>query len=435
MKKQGSLLLLILIFALSCFPAGIISANASTGLTEPTIIVESKTSAPGEQIKVNVNIENNPGIAGATLSISYDSKLKLKSAESGSVFSKLNFTAPGKFDNPSKFLWDSESGQVNDDGTILILTFDVPNDVESNAKLSVDVSYYQGDIYNEQLDNVKLKTVSGNVSVAKSLIGDVDQNGEISILDATLIQKYLADFESLSSEQILIADTDQNNDINIKDSTEIQKYLTGIISLLGNGTDNQKTYSVIFKDYDGTVVKTENVKSGNSAIAPDAPQREGYIFSKWDKSFDKVTNDIVITAEYIKIDKPTLFLQSASAVAGDTVQVPIKIYNNPGINGMQLNVSYDEKLTLQNAENGTALSSLYFTKPGVYANPSKFLWDGVGEDETGNGTVLILTFKIPTDAKSGNEYKISVVSPEGSIFDSYLNDVDFDIVIGSIIIK
>lgn len=435
MRKQVFLLLLVIVLTLSGISVGTISVSASTNLTEPTIIVESKTSAPGEQVKVNVNIENNPGIAGATLSVSYDSKLTLIAAESGNTFSKLNFTAPGRFDNPSKFLWDSESGQVNDDGTILILTFDVSDDVESNAKLSVDVSYYQGDIYNDQLDNVELKTVGGNVSLESNLIGDVDQNGEINILDATLIQKHLAGFESLSSEQILAADADGNDTIDIKDATEIQKYLAEIISSLGNGTDNQKTYSVIFKDYDGTVLKIENVKSGNSANAPDDPQREGYIFSKWDKSFDNVTNDMVITAEYIKINKPTLFLQSTSATAGDTVQIPIKVYSNPGINGMQLNVSYNEKLTLQNAESGTALSSLYFTKPGVYANPAKFLWDGVGENETGNGTVLILTFKISTDAKSGDEYKISVVSPEGSIFDSDLNDVDFDIVSGSIIIK
>ena len=102
---------------------------------------------------------------------------------------------------------------------------------------------------------------------------------------------------------------------------------------------------------------------------------------------------------------------------------------------MQLNVSYDSNLTLVNAENGTALSSLYFTPPGSYANPSKFLWDGISGNDTGNGVVLNLSFNIPENAKSGEEYIINVEYPEGSIFDSDLNDVNFDIVSGSIKIK
>lgn len=57
-------------------------------------------------------------------------------------------------------------------------------------------------------------------------------------------------------------------------------------------------YTVTFKNYDGTVLKTETVTEGESASAPEAPVREGYIFIGWDKEFSSITSDIIVTAQY-----------------------------------------------------------------------------------------------------------------------------------------
>ena len=57
-------------------------------------------------------------------------------------------------------------------------------------------------------------------------------------------------------------------------------------------------YEVIFKDYDGTVLKTEFVEAGKSATAPADPTRDGYNFIGWDADFSNITNDIIITAKY-----------------------------------------------------------------------------------------------------------------------------------------
>ncbi len=60
-----------------------------------------------------------------------------------------------------------------------------------------------------------------------------------------------------------------------------------------------KTYKVVFKDYDGSVLKAEQIVNyGAAAIAPADPERVGYDFVGWDKSFSSVTDDMTITAKY-----------------------------------------------------------------------------------------------------------------------------------------
>ena len=59
-------------------------------------------------------------------------------------------------------------------------------------------------------------------------------------------------------------------------------------------------YTVTFKDWDGTVLKTQTVASGGAASAPDNPTRDGYTFSGWDKDYNNVTSDLVVTAQYTK---------------------------------------------------------------------------------------------------------------------------------------
>ncbi|MCK5907268.1 MAG: InlB B-repeat-containing protein, partial [Flavobacteriales bacterium] len=58
------------------------------------------------------------------------------------------------------------------------------------------------------------------------------------------------------------------------------------------------TYTVVFKDHDGTVLKTETVNHGESATAPVDPTRDGHIFTGWDVDFSNVTADIVVTAQH-----------------------------------------------------------------------------------------------------------------------------------------
>ena len=50
-------------------------------------------------------------------------------------------------------------------------------------------------------------------------------NGVISVSDATLIQKYLADLTEFTAEQIKIADVNGDGTVNVHDATAIQLLL------------------------------------------------------------------------------------------------------------------------------------------------------------------------------------------------------------------
>lgn len=72
------------------------------------------------------------------------------------------------------------------------------------------------------VDNVPLKA-----------IGDVDMDGTVSIIDVTLIQRYLAATKELTPEQLLYADVDDSGSVDIIDATVLQRHLVKMADIIG----------------------------------------------------------------------------------------------------------------------------------------------------------------------------------------------------------
>ena len=68
---------------------------------------------------------------------------------------------------------------------------------------------------------------------------------------------------------------------------------------------NNDFFTVVFEDYDGTVLSTQTVAKGEAAIPPEAPVREGYIFTGWNKSYSSITSSTTITATYTELPQYT----------------------------------------------------------------------------------------------------------------------------------
>ena len=62
------------------------------------------------------------------------------------------------------------------------------------------------------------------------LIGDVNFDGEIDVLDAALVQKHASGKSVLNSEQLEVADVNDDGHVDVLDAAQIQKYAAGIIS-------------------------------------------------------------------------------------------------------------------------------------------------------------------------------------------------------------
>lgn len=82
-----------------------------------------------------------------------------------------------------------------------------------------------------------------------------------------------------------------------------------IALLMLDETDHEQNvityYEVVFKyeDKDGTfhTLTTQQIESGKAAVAPAAPEKDGYRFIGWDKDFSNVTADMEVTAQYSEI--------------------------------------------------------------------------------------------------------------------------------------
>lgn len=146
MRKTSRMISLLLAMAMVVFilPVNVFAADTP----DAEISVQSITAVPGSTVEVPLIIKNNPGILGATITLSYSSELTLIGVENGSAFSTLNFTKPGVFTSPCNLFWDGLEIAEDDirDGTIAVLTFEVSETVEEGAEQNIVISSVPGDI-------------------------------------------------------------------------------------------------------------------------------------------------------------------------------------------------------------------------------------------------------------------------------------------------
>ena len=68
------------------------------------------------------------------------------------------------------------------------------------------------------------------------LLGDADGDGEVTILDATRIQRWLADLITDDEIDLTAADADEDGEVSILDATAVQRFIAGFDNVYGIGT-------------------------------------------------------------------------------------------------------------------------------------------------------------------------------------------------------
>lgn len=200
-------------------------ADALSYIIAEDVTVNENTN----EIEIPVSISENQGVMGFMILVTYNSNiLKPVSVERGSALGAglLNDSIGASQAGLMKIMWTGSENMYTD-GLIFKLKFKLLTKDFKSTQVSFD--YSQPDTFNEQYDDVKLSFDNCNIlNLACKLKGDVNGDDVISIMDATDIQKYLADISELDDSAKKSADFNDDNTINVVDATDIQKYLVNI---------------------------------------------------------------------------------------------------------------------------------------------------------------------------------------------------------------
>lgn len=161
MKKKfkiliGCLVLLVMVFCISFYVKGAVMGQTELAVSSITANVND------ENVIVPIKVENNKGICGMQLTISYDNNLVLKDVASSTALSCLSMTPPGDFSqNPVTILWDGIEADSSN-GEIVLLTFENPKKI---GNYDIIASFEEGDIVDNNLQPIKIKLTNGSIII------------------------------------------------------------------------------------------------------------------------------------------------------------------------------------------------------------------------------------------------------------------------------
>ncbi len=206
-----------------------VCTTCGTRLAEEVMPVLAKLSISrveaqaGSTVRVTINVQNNPGIIGALLTIHYDPALTLLQAEVGGAWNTLSFTSPSLFASPCNLVWDGVNTADFGNGTIVVLTFSVPAGVELGTVYNISATYTSGNMINADLEPVEIEIENGSITIIDSL-GDVNNDGVVDVADVITLRRYLAGGYGVEINEAA-ADMDADGTITVADVVLLRRYL------------------------------------------------------------------------------------------------------------------------------------------------------------------------------------------------------------------
>ena len=158
------------------------------------------------------------------------------------------------------------------------------------------------------------------------------------------------------------------------------------------------------------------IAQGGSVQAPSVPERAGYTFAGWDKSFDNVTSDMVVTAQYAIVENQLYFSFKDNGDGTTTMTLSVK--------GDVYFCGMEGKLAI--AAEGMQYAAVKSLSNLLTVNATTeyimFIYEGNGYDLTEEIDLLQVTFTNTADKQS------AVVTVSGiEIFDANLDDCNYSI--------
>lgn len=101
-------------------------------------------------------------------------------------------------------------------------------------------------------------------------------------------------------------------------------------------------HTVRFTDYDGSVLASRRVLTGQTVVPPIPPKRDGYLFKRWSADYSEIRGDMTIVAEYVENTASNIFtVSSAAATAGEEVSILVKMNGTVNVCGYDFRLHYN----------------------------------------------------------------------------------------------
>lgn len=201
----------------------------------PNVTVKNDTATLVKDTDYTVEYSNNTNAGTATVTVkgigNYTGTLT-KTFTINKAPQTINATISSNTLN----VGDTSKITASSQGTISYSSSNTNVAIVSSSGIVTGISAGTATITVTAAGNSNYNSASKTLSITVKepyLLGDLNSDGEVSIDDVTLLQKYLAENSELSETQISLADVNGDGDVMIDDVTMIQKYLAGAITKLG----------------------------------------------------------------------------------------------------------------------------------------------------------------------------------------------------------
>lgn len=218
----------------------------ATAADYPTLAVDTVTAERGEDVSLDIKLQNNPGIASIKLKVYFDSDLTLKAVTYNSGLGG-NSQQPQKMDSPVTLNWYNGSANTTGDMTYATLVFSVSN-TAVHGKHTVSISYSEDDVYNIDETNVAFTIVNGGVDIAETTV-----NASGISLNKNELSLNVGESESLvatiapnnATNKTVFWTTSDANVVNVTASGEVGAIKAGEATITATSEDGEFTATCI----------------------------------------------------------------------------------------------------------------------------------------------------------------------------------------------
>lgn len=307
--------------AFLCTIAMLFSMTAFAVEGTPTLTVDTVTAEAGKSVTVPIQLTGNTGMVGATIRITYDSKLTLTGITQGSALASLIMTKPKDLlENPFNLMWDGTDADTTD-GIIASLTFAVPNE----AGL-FEISVACDSAYDNELSLIEFATQDGGIMVP-GIVTDATLSGSV-----TIPIKNTTDTSSLSGTNV-IGTVSWNPELIENTFAPNTVYTATITVAPEGGYIFSESASISFEDYsfskndDGNYVATKTFPNSSTKISYTGTNASAPAIHGDNTTIIGAPATVTLTAQNI-LDETVEYAKNSTPTAPETEWQDSNIFDN-----------------------------------------------------------------------------------------------------------